>query len=90
MLDATVVSDNIDPSSAFWGKVECYSRESVLVSWVAERAAIDSGSVRFAAVVLNWRGAIAADTGRVLQSLGLTAKELVVMSVRALEMGSKI
>jgi hypothetical protein len=90
VLDVTIVSDNIDPSSAVRNKIEYYSRESALVAWVAERAAVDIGSVKFSAVVLNWRGAVAAETGQILQALGLTAEELVVMSVRTMEMGYKI
>ena len=87
MIDVSIVSDDVDLNGAYESKCTYYSREAALVDWVAERTHTDRADVHFGAVILNWRGAIAPKTGRLLKEMFVTESNLEVMVVRTLEFG---
>ena len=89
VLNVMIVTDNLSPSIPFGGKVDYYQREPAVRSWVAERTGCDLSEVEFTTFVLNWRGAMAAESGQVLLDLKLTKNQFELLSVRILEMGYK-
>lgn len=89
VLDVTVASDNARLSQVHQDKVTYYDQPAIR-EYVAGLANVDPLEVQFSSVALNWRGALAKASERTLLLLGLTRRQLEIISVRTLEGGSDI
>ena len=84
VLDAKVVTDNADLDAAHQRKRDYYDKP-VIRQYVGHSLDADPESVQFGSITLNWRGAWSAKSADHLKRLGLRARELELLSIRALE-----
>ena len=88
VVDTIICSDNADLKQQYAEKVTKYN-----VADVARYVLVNTGasSVKFGALVVNWRGAVARPTRDLLrEELGLTKRDLQLLIVRVLEGNARV
>ena len=84
VLDAQVVADNGDLDAADERKRVYYDTHAIR-EYAGHSLGVVPESVRFGSVTLNWRGAFSKASAGLLSELGLSARQLELLSVRTLE-----
>ena len=89
VVDTTVVADNAILSEAHGMKVRKYDKPEVR-EHVSRLVGCREDVIQFSSVTLNWRGAMASETDKLLGQLGFTRREKEVLSVSCLQSGYHI
>ena len=84
VLDAQVVADNGDLDAADERK-RAYYDTPVIREYAGHSLGVQPESVRFGSITLNWRGAFSKASAGLLTQLGLSARQLELLSIRTLE-----
>ena len=83
VIDVTVTSDNLpSENSAHQGKVEKYSAVREISQFLRETTGLEP---LFSALAVNWRGVIAPQSAADLREVGITKRELKLLSLITVE-----
>ncbi|CAG0890453.1 unnamed protein product [Darwinula stevensoni] len=83
VLDAQIINDYDDPETLHQKKKQYYDNEDI-TNWVKIKT--NNPSVSFSTITFNWRGCMSNSSYNDLRALGLTKRDLVIATVRILEM----
>ena len=83
VIDVTVTTDNLPkPDSAHFAKVEKYSVVAEISEFVRKQVGVEP---LYTALSINWRGALAPQSAADLRALGLTKRDLRLLSLITVE-----
>ena len=83
VIDVTVTTDNLpNENSAHQGKCEKYSAVKEISQFLRETTGLEP---LFSALAVNWQGIIAPQSASDLQEVGITKRELKLLSLITVE-----